>query len=330
MLKIFKGTGPGVIAIIILTQLILWIPPFAVQMPAGGQIFERYPMPLYALLNKLLGHAYVPGVIFSVVMLALLLILLVHFNTKIFFINQRTFLPAFLYLLFTSLFPGNMILNPVLPAAILLMLGMMRIMDSYRKQGVAYDFFDAGLLISTASLFYAGMIWFGLLVIIGISILRTVCITEIMAALFGLLAPYLIVAAIYYVANLDLMLFMEHFAANLFEESGTFAYDPENIISMIFSGLVIIVGIVFLMARINGKKIKSRKTFFLLLWCLFISLVLYFASPAISVEMMWITAIPASYLMAHYLIFTGRKLIPEIILTGLIMMVLIVQVLNII
>ena len=55
---------------------------------------------------------------------------------------------------------------------------------------MAGNFFDAAILISTGSLFYANLIWFGLLVIIGIALIRTVdiirgnnCITRAVNAI---------------------------------------------------------------------------------------------------------------------------------------------------
>ena len=65
------------------------------------------------------------------------------------------------------------------------MLAIMRIMDGYHISGTAYNYFDAGLLISIGSLFYANLIWFGLLVIIGIALLRTGNLKEILISVLG-------------------------------------------------------------------------------------------------------------------------------------------------
>ena len=72
-------------------------------------------------------------------------------------------------------------------------------MEAYRIQGIAYNFFDAGILIGIGSLFYANLIWFGLLVIIGIALLRTGNIKEIAISFIGLLTPYIMTFGIYYV-----------------------------------------------------------------------------------------------------------------------------------
>jgi hypothetical protein len=79
----------------------------------------------------------------------------------------------------------------------------------------------------------------------------------------------------------------------------------------------------------NSKKIKTRKTFYVLLWSFVIPLLLYLTLPSVSVEMIWITGIPAAYFLAHYYVFARKKLIPEIMFTGLILLILLLQGLNI-
>jgi len=273
----------------------------------------------------LMGVTPLPGVLFSFVMVALLLFLMVHFNTTVFFINERTFLPAALYLFFSALFPQYQVLNPVLPAAIFMLLAIMRIMDSYRKPGIAYNFFDAGILIGIGSLFYANLIWFGLLAFIGIAILRTGSIKEIAVSLLGLITPFLVTTGLLYVLGKDLTIFLTDITENLFGYSGAYDFSRLILVTVIFIGLALAAAIFFLLMRMNSKKIKSRKTFTILLWSFFISLILYFVLPSVSVEIIWITAMPAGYFLAHYFVFARKKLVPEIIFSGFLVLILLVQ-----
>jgi len=133
LLKLFKGTGPGVIFLIFITFGLLWISAFLDPRLPGLYVFETRPMPLYSVIKFLLGSHPLAGVMFSAGILSVMLVLLVNFNTSVFFINERTFLPAVFYVLFCAIFPGNQVLNPVLPASLFLMLAVRRIMDSYRK-----------------------------------------------------------------------------------------------------------------------------------------------------------------------------------------------------
>jgi hypothetical protein len=325
MLRIFKGSGLGVLFLIIITLMAMWISAFFDPQLPSASVYETRPMPLYALLKLFTGSLPLPGVIFSFVILSLMMFLMVNFNTKVFFINERTFLPALIYLLFSALFPQCQVLNPVLPAAVFLILAIMRIMDSYRKPGVAYNFFDAGILIGTGSLFYANLMWFGLLAIIGIALLRTVSIKEIAISVLGLVTPFVLIVGIYYVFGKDLMVLFKDISENFFGESDGYVFTHLAVVAIIFTGLAILVSIAFLMMGINSKKIKARKTFSLLLWSFFLSLILYFVLPSISVEMIWITGLPAGYFLAHYFVFARKKLLPEIIFSGLFLLILLVQ-----
>lgn len=330
MLRIFKGTSPGVMMLIIITFIAFWINAFIDPQPAPPALYESYPMPLYGIVKYLLGSSLTGGVVFSSLLVILMLYLMVSFNTSVFFINERTFLPAVIFLFFSAMFPENQMLNPVLPASVFLMLAIMRIMDSYRKPGIAYNFFDVGILISTGSLFYCNLIWFGMLAIIGIALLRTGNIKEIIIAIMGLATPYVVTIGLYYVLGKDLTLFFEDIRQNLFGETAGFTFSRLTIIVLIYCGLILVISLGFLIMQLNIKKIKSRKTFAVLIWGFVISLGLYFILPSVSIEMLWLIAIPASYFMVHYFVFSGKKVIPEIFFTGFLILILLIQVFRII
>jgi hypothetical protein len=325
MLRIFKGTGPGVILLIVITLCALWISAFLDPQMAGTSAYELSPMPLYRIIKLLIGNNPLPGVLFSSLIMIIMLFLMVYFNTKVFFINERTLLPALFYLFFSALFPQCQVLNPVLPAVVFLMIAIMRVMDSYRKPGVAFNFFDAGILISIGSLFYANLIWFGLLALIGIALLRTGSIKEIAISILGLVTPYILITGLYYVFGKDLLQFFSDIKENLFGEAESHFITRLIVIVLIYIGMSLIISIVFLLMQMNSKKIKTRKTFSLLLWGFFISLILYFALPSVSLEMIWITGIPASYFLAHYFVFARKRLLPEILFSGLFLLILLVQ-----
>jgi len=329
LLRFFKGTGPGVIFLLIITFGLLWISAFLNPQLPCPNIYETRPMPLYSVVKFLIGSKPLPGVIFSFAILSIMLFLLVNFNTSVFFINERTFLPAVIYVLFSALFPEYQVLNPVLPATLFLMLSFRRIMDSYRKQGIAFNFFDASVLISLGSLFYANLIWFGLLVLIGIALLRPGNINEISSALIGLVTPYILIFGLYYVLGKDPGILLGDIRENLFGDSQGYSFQRLTIVVLIYSGIIMLISTVYLLQGINSKKIKSRKTFYLLLWGFFLSLAVYFFLPSVSVELVWITAIPASYLLANYFVFAKKKIIPEIIFSGFFLLVLLVQALYI-
>ena len=326
LLRTFKGTGPGVIFLIIITLVAVWISAILNQRLHPRFIYETDPMPLYGLLKIVLHNSHNLGVILSFLLVSLMAFLLVSFNTSVFFIHERTFLPALFYVLLGGLFPDQQLLNPVLPASIFLILGLMRIMDGYHITGTAYNYFDAGILISTGSLFYANMIWFGVLVIIGIALLRTGNLKEIVISILGLLTPYLITFGIYYVIGKDLGALTKLLGENLFSKPLFYPFPALTIVALIFCAALIFISIVQLIKQMNTKKIKSRKTFSLMIWTLIVSLIVYFALPSASVELVWFASIPISYFLTHYFVFVKKKLVPDLLFTLLFVFILLIQI----
>jgi hypothetical protein len=326
LLRIFKGTGPGVIFLIIIILIGIWISAILNQRLHPRFIYETDPMPLYGLIKIVIHNSHNLGVILSFLMVSLMAFLMVNFNTTVFFINERTFLPALFYVLFGGFFPDQQLMNPVIPASIFLMLAVIRIMDGYHKTGTAYNYFDAGLLISTGSLFYANLIWFGLLVIIGIALLRTGNLKEIVISIFGLLTPYLITFGLYYVIGKDVWTLLKLLGNNLFTRSTYYPFPRLTIVALIFSGSLIFVSIIQLIRHMNTKKIKSRKTFSLMIWTFLISIIVYVALPSASVEIVWLISIPVSYFLTHYFVIVKKKLVPEILFSLLFVFILFIQI----
>ena len=326
LLRLFKGTGPGTIFLIIVTLLSVWASAFIKLQGHFSLYFDLNPMPLYGILSSLIGTKPFIGIIFTLSLVSIMAFLLINLNTSLFFINQRTLLPAVVYILFSGLFPQYQLLNPAIFAALFLMLAIGRIMEAYRKQGTAYNFFDAAILIGIGSLFYANLIWFGLLVIIGISLLRTWNITEITISVIGFITPYLMTLGIYYVSGNDIEKLMSTIRYNLFAKPDSFVFTPLTIAAILFAGFIIMLSIVHLSILMNTKKIRSRKTYYLLTWLFFISLGAYFVLPSVSVEIVWLTAIPVSYFLAHYFVFVRKKLIPEIFFSVLLIIILVIQI----
>ena len=330
LLQIFRGTGPGVVILIVFIAILLWISPFVNPHISSELYYDGDPMPLYALLKTITGSNYTVGVIFAFSMVLIMAYLLVSFNTAVIFINERTFLPAVIYVLLSGLFPACQILNPVLPAALFLMLAAGKIMKTYRLQGIAYDLFDAGFFISTGSLFYANFIWFGTLLIIGIILLRAAGLREIFIALTGMITPYALTSGFYYVLNKDPETVFSILKKSITEDLPGYAMPGFQRITLIFLGLVILFSILHLLSALNTEKIRSRKTFYLLFWILFIAGTIFVVSPSVSVDIVWLAGIPVSYFLANFLVFFRRKAIKEITFVLFFLLIFTIQILEII
>jgi len=326
LLRIFRGTSPGVIFLIAATLLAFWFSAFVNAVQASFSGDNDSAMPLYALLKMILGGNHLLETICSFVIVALIAFLLISFNSTSLFISERTFLPALIYILTIGIFPELRLLNAVLPATLFLLLSIKRIMDGYRKPGIAYNFFDAALLISTGSLFYANLIWFGLLVIIGIALLRTWNIREIALSVVGLITPYFITVGIYYVMGREVSSVLSGMVENIVSYTGSFVFLRLTIIALIFAGVMTAISTVYLIMHLNTKKIKTRQTFILLIWILIISAIVYAFTPSVSVEIIYLAGLPVSYILAHYYLSMKKRIVPEVVFTLYFLLVILLQI----
>jgi hypothetical protein len=328
MLRLFKGTSPGVILIIITLAVAFWV--VSLNHPGTHQFHTvLYPMPLQSLLSSLFGSSAFLPLLISLVMVLIIASLLVSFNTGSFFINERTFLPAIVYIILSSLIPYQAEFNPVLPATLLMIFAFIRITASYRQAGTSYNYFDAALLISTGSLLYANLMWFGILLFVGIYTLRNINLQETGIAIIGLITPYALLYGVYYVIGHDLSELTTQIANSLFKEAADYEWSRMLIVTSIVVGITIIVSLFHLLSVFNSKKVSSRKIFTLLLWVMLISALVYILVPSASVEMISFFIIPASYVLSHYYVFMKRKkIVPELMFTGTTVLVIVMLVLR--
>lgn len=325
ILRFFKRNLPNRMLVIFILLCVMWIPAFFnTSLPVDA---PKNHMPLYALLHKLAGTGEIVPTITSFIIVVLILGIIIYFNTKDFFINQRTLLPALFYVLLNAIIPSNQSLNPVLPSVIFLVTAIIRIMDSYKKQGVANNYFDAGILIGVGTLFYASLIWYGLLLFIGIFLLRRVTLKEIAISLIGLATPFLITISFLFLSGSDIAGFIATFKSNLFMKT-EISNDPlstPSIIALGYCGVLILISIIDLAGKIDMKKNRTRNTFYLFLWVLIISVLLFFLLKTVSFEIMWIATVPLSFFLGHFFIYTKRKVLPDILIYGMVFAAVMVQ-----
>lgn len=312
MIRFFRGSGIAPVTLLMLVSLALWIEHF-ISPPLLADITGGAPMPLWGVTAGALSAMPLLAVVLSYALMLVVALVMVRFNIAIFFIPRRTYLPALLYIILYSLFPGEMVLNPALPAALLVMIGLWRMISAYRVNGLASNFFDAALLISAGSMFYAGAVWFVLLVFIGALILRSPDIREITFALAGALLPWLLLYAVWYVTGGSVADLTETVRHNLFDERLSVYISRTMVILLAATGLNFLPAIVSLAGEMPTQKIRSRKTFEMLLWMTFICLVAYIFLPSVSVEMNAVTAIPVAFIIARYLTFTRNIVSAEVL-----------------
>jgi len=322
MIKFFRGSGAVQALLLTVSALALWSQYF-VNPP---DLVHRYivdPMPLWGLITHALSGSPLLAVILSFVLMMIVVIVMVRFNTAIFFIPRRTFLPSMLYILLYSMFPGEMVLNPALPAALLIVVGLWRMISAYRINGMAFNFFDAALLLSSAGLFYANALWLVILVFIGALILRSPDIRELTIGFAGALLPWIIMYALWYVTGGIVSDLTEIIRHNLFDQVPSIYWSRTLVLLMIVTGLNFLPAIFSLLGEKSTYKIRSRKTHELFIWLIVICAAIWVFLPSVSVELSAIAAIPMAFIMANYMALVRRITYAEILFWLMIIMLIV-------
>ncbi len=324
MIRFFRGSGAGPVFLLMLAASALWI-GYIIRPPQLNLAADSLQMPLWALITQALAGSPSLAVIVSFTLLLAVAIIMIRFNTAIFFIPHRTVLPALIYILLYSVFPGEMIMNPALPASLLIVAGIWRMITSYRVNGMTFKFFDAALLISSAGLLYAGAVWFVILVFIGALILRSPDMRELALALVGALLPWIVMYAVWYITGGFPGELTEIIRHNLFDPVPSVYWSRALVILLIILGLNFIPSLFSLVKDMPTYKIRSRKTWELFLWMIVICAAAIAFVPAVSAEIAALAAVPVSFIMAGYLTFTRRVATAEILLWLMIIMLVVTR-----
>ncbi len=326
LLRKFRQTGPDVLLLIVVLFFLTWLGAFLHPRLPSALGYDEMPMPLFRILLAVTDFSPFFSIVSAFLLTLLVSYLLVNFNTSAFFISERTFLPAIVYALLTAIFPEFHLLNPVLPAAVFLILGIRSIVESYKVYGTAFSFFDAGVLFGIGSLFYAPLIWMGILLLAGIVILRTVNIKEIIISILGIATPLFIVYGIMYVSGEDIAEQLSAVSWNLFGKELSFHVAGLKLAIISIAAVLILIAVAQLVPALNMKKIKSRKTLILLFWTFIIALGITIFSESVSGEMHWLLIIPPCYFLTHYFVFSRAKRVSGIIMTLLFLLAAAAQV----
>lgn len=329
ILRLYRGIGPGTILLSLVTGIMVWLYPFLNPTTIQNRA-DAFDMPLYAYTNMLIGDNPFASTILAFVFVLLIAFYISNFNTRLFFITERTLLPGALYIILSGFFINLQVLDPVLPATLLLMFCIDRLLASYRRSGISYNFFDSSLMLGLASMFYFNIIWFFLVIIIGILLIRTFNLKEIFLSIFGLLTPYLVTIAIYYIGGKDISLLFDIINNNIVSVAS--AYNWTNLIILLFSAgsLIVIVSLVHLARIYNTKKIRSRKIFSIFIWILVSCLAVFFIVPSASIELYYIILIPYVYIVSHFIIFVRNKKIANLIFAIIFLAIAGIQILRVI
>jgi len=311
-LKLCKSGQPAVLLFIPVLTILIWLKYLILPQPVSIA-FEPYPMPLYHLISSLLENQIFLRKIVTLVLLIFIALWLSMMNTKFILMEKRSYLPAIIYLLIASSYLPLQQLNPAVFASVFLVFSIEIILDSYKKEGLALEFFQAAFFISIGTLFYARAAFLMFVVWVGLSLLRTFQWREWTFTILGFFTPYVFLFAWYYLSGQDMAENWEKIRYNFVHDR---ASGYLNLYYLLFYGYLLLV-VVLASRKMIGTyqilKIYIRKFFRLNFWIFAFILAAFLVIYSRAIEMIYFLAVPVSYVLSYYFFNIRSKLAGEII-----------------
>ncbi len=213
--------------------------------------------------------------------------------------DKQNYLPAFLYLFFSSLVLDKNLLHPALIANIFILVALNSLIDTYRDENVLSKIFNAAFFTILAVFFYLNYAFFIFLFFIGLIILRPFNWRELAMSIFGFIAPVFMYICFCYLINADYIVFF----TDLFD---LLSFFQKPLISEYYYPLLFALCILLVLCTAKhfskgfGGKVKTQKAISIIYWFLLLSFINFFSKnndyyfPTIA------STIPLSILFSDY------------------------------
>lgn len=309
--RFYRGNSPAVIILIVLTGIIFWIPGFLVQTEPALP-FEFLQMPFFQFFYNQIGTGWVAKLI-QLILIVVTGFNLNRLNSEYGFLRERTQLPALIFILINSAFLVLLRLTPPIFAGLLFLFAFEKILLSYRKENLSYNFFEAAFILSLATFFYLPLLFLWPFIFAGLIILRPVIWREWVLSFMGLILPFLLFFAVQFIRLGEIQSTFTMLIDQFSIVRVNYQISIPNIVFLAWVGFLILLGSLTVIRTIANRKIFSRKVLLFLFWIFVFSGVSWLLIENTNVEIIYFSAIPVSFLLSEYFLLMRSRRWREIL-----------------
>jgi len=322
LLRLFKNNRIGGIIFVILVAFLSYIVSFI--HPASQADWQG--MPLYNLIFGHIDHIRFLSYLIALVIHLIICLVLVRMNLRFTLIDERTFIPALLYLIVVNAFPSLHQVNPMLVGALFYLLSFVMILNAHDEGPDSLKIFNAFLVFFTGVLFYARLIWFLPVLWLVLLNVRAVTLRELIYPLIAGFFIGLMTFTIYWVILNDTDKLVE-LLRNQLSFKGQFP--PVRISIYFFMGYILLLVIIasgFIITRYQARKIIIRNIYRVLFFMFLFSIIFFFLISGYNTGAIYYMVIPVTYLFTNYFQHERRVFLKEIFIWILMGLMVYVQV----
>ena len=305
MLRLFRNNNPFTVIILfiftLLVKLRVLLNP-AVPGPIAGHFLYNYILRgfHFVLRDAAFGYTLIAICLIFVQALYLKSIAVRH---KLF--PRNTYIPAFTYILLSSIYPQFSFFSETIILNWLL-LGAMDIMFSFSQTSYPRKLiFNAAFLLCLAALFQFTLLAYFLLLLVGMVMFRPPSLGEWSVALMGYITPIYFIVCILFL--LDKLYLFGHWPHIGFSLAAHVSSPFHLIVTLVWLFILLGTGIFAMQQNVAMSNIYIRRDWIALSFYLIISIMVAFATDK-EVASAWLIVIPAlSIIITHALALEKNK-----------------------
>lgn len=320
LLRIFSDSKPGTAILLLILATLLWLPGFMSNDLGMVESISR-EMPLYRMLADLMeGQSVLLSKIIAFLFILFQAILVVWLNARFILIQERTFLPAFFFILLVSFYLQHLQFSEYIFGSLGMIIILNFLFTSYKMERNSWKFFEAGLMLGIAALFYARMIYFLPFLWIAQIILRPPFWREWIYPVAGVFVPAFLYVSLRYLFNQNPWEAWDIFHRNLNDFTFTFNYSRAYLIIAIYIFLLIVIASIYMLRIFQFRKIYIRNYYHVFFWLFITSVTLFTFFTRFDAGILYMSAVPVSFILSNYFI-NARRTKMNRILFGLILLI---------
>lgn len=258
------------------------------------------------------------SVIINFVFIGVGILILGYISVEEEVVDKQNYFPTFLFLLISSAAINPFNLSPLVITNILILLTFYKLINTYRKEHVLKQLFDAGFLLGLTMFINASGVLFLPVYFIGLFILRSNNWREWSISLLGILVPFFIYECMAYLSNFNrlylfetLAYFLSHFKKPSFSEY----YLPLTAILFMLTCMALFVSL----TQNQSNTVKKQKVKTILFWFFIFLIPGFFSDGANSSSTLMSFCIPTCLLIGDFLFHLKQIKITNTILSLLLM-----------
>lgn len=324
LLKFFKSNLPYVVLFIPILGTLLWLPSLFPELSLKQVGTQGSTSPFFEWLTSFLHSNYHLSVISALIIIVLQSYLLIRLNFKYIFIESKTYLPAVIFMLFSSSIFIIQGLNAALLANLFILFAIDRAFLITKERKLFQRYFESGFFIGIALLINAPSLYFIVIIWLTLVILRSFNWREWLSSLIGAFTPLMFYFSIAYLNNNyteSINTYLQLFVTKL---PISHTLSTINKVAIATIGFLMLLALLSSLRIIGTKKVNSRKYFILFLWMLLLSIAIYLFALTGGVEIVYFIAIPLSIIFSIFFIEIRNKFFAELLFTLLFLSVIII------